>query len=517
MVKNPKILAVTFFGLGMLLGYAAATGNLNPFPRTDHLLAQANEAAASQPEKRPAKDDGKAGKQPAKDAKKPNIVFVLMDNLGYGEVGCYGGGQLRGAATPRIDKLAREGKKLLNFNVEPQCTPSRSAIMTGRFALRSGTHSVPIPGGLYGLVPWEVTIAGLLSAKGYATGHFGKWHLGNVEGRLPNDHGFDEWYGIPDTSDESLWPSQQDFDPKVARVAHILEGKKGEKSSEVAVFDLKTKAEIDMEITKRAIDFMKRSAAAKKPFYTYVPYTAVHYPNFPSAAFKGKTGHGDWADGLAQMDHNIGRLLDAIEDLGLRDDTIFVFTSDNGADTSTPPWIGTAGPWSGTMFTPMEGSNRAPFIVRWPGKVPADRESNEIVHEMDTFTTLARFADADVPKDRPIDGVDQSDFLLGKTERSAREGFPIYFGDKLYAAKWRNYKLHFVWQVNATDPVQTLGVPKLFDLLTNPKEDPSQDLLTTHLWVMQGASKMIGEYQASLKKYPPIPMGAPDSYVPPKP
>ena len=139
---------------------------------------------------------------------KPNIVFILMDNLGYGEVGVYGGGITRGAPTPRIDRLAVEGTRLTNFNVEAQCTPSRSAIMTGRFSIRSGTHSVPIGGGLEGLTQWEVTIAELLSGAGYATGAFGKWHLGSEDGRLPNDQGFDEWYGIPRTTDEAFWPSE---------------------------------------------------------------------------------------------------------------------------------------------------------------------------------------------------------------------------------------------------------------------------------------------------------------------
>ena len=139
---------------------------------------------------------------------KANIVFILMDNLGYGEVGVYGGGVTRGAPTPRIDRLASEGTRLTNFNVEAQCTPSRSAIMTGRFSIRSGTHSVPIGGGLEGLTQWEVTIAETLSGTGYATAAFGKWHLGSDHGRLPNSQGFDEWYGIPRTTDEAFWPSE---------------------------------------------------------------------------------------------------------------------------------------------------------------------------------------------------------------------------------------------------------------------------------------------------------------------
>jgi arylsulfatase A-like enzyme len=143
----------------------------------------------------------------AQQAKKPNIVIMLMDNLGYGELGVYGGGILRGAATPRIDALAGEGMRLLNFNVEAQCTPSRSALMTGRFAIRSGTYEVPIGGVPDGLTQWEVTIAQLLSGQGYATGMWGKWHLGSAEARLPTNRGFDEWYGIPRTYDEAMWPS----------------------------------------------------------------------------------------------------------------------------------------------------------------------------------------------------------------------------------------------------------------------------------------------------------------------
>src|SRR5881628_721100 len=152
---------------------------------------------------------------------KPNIVFIFADNLGYGELGCYGGGILRGAPTPRIDKLAAEGMRLLNFNVEPQCTPSRSALLTGRHPIRSGTHSVPREGRLYGLVQWEITTAKLLSKQGYATGIFGKWHLGDSEGRYPTDQGFDEWYGIPNSSDESFWAQQPYFDKTVARLPHV--------------------------------------------------------------------------------------------------------------------------------------------------------------------------------------------------------------------------------------------------------------------------------------------------------
>src|SRR4051794_16818948 len=212
---------------------------------------------------------------------RPNIVVILMDNLGYGELGVYGGGILRGAATPRIDKLATEGTRLLNFNVEAQCTPSRSAILTGRFSIRSGTQSVPIGGGLEGLTQWEVTIAELLSDAGYSTAHFGKWHLGSDQSRLPNAQGFDEWYGIPRTTDEALWPSEPAAKAAGAKFEQIMEGRKGEPSREVAVYDLEQRRLIDAECTRRTIDFMKRSAQSGKPFYAYVPFTQVHFPTLP--------------------------------------------------------------------------------------------------------------------------------------------------------------------------------------------------------------------------------------------
>jgi arylsulfatase A-like enzyme len=337
----------------------------------------------------------------SKGATPPNIVFILMDNLGYGELGVYGGGITRGAPTPRIDQLAAEGTRLTNFNVEAQCTPSRSAIMTGRFAIRSGTYTIPIGGGLDGLTQWEVTIAELLSSVGYATGAFGKWHLGSTDGRLPNDQGFDEWYGIPRTTDEAFWPSEPTAKAANAEPEQIMTGRKGEKSRAIGIYDLTQRQLIDTEITRRAIDFMKRSVSAGKPFYAYVPFTLVHFPTLPSPAFTGKTGFGDFPDSLAEMDAHVGEILDAIDNLGIRENTIVIFTSDNGPE-ATWPWQGSSGLWRGYYFTHMEGSLRVPFIIRWPGRIPAGRVSNEIVHEVDTFTTLAAIAGASIPRDRPI-------------------------------------------------------------------------------------------------------------------
>jgi len=458
--------------------------------------------------------DGPVSAQPVSDATRPNILFVLMDNLGYGEVGAYGGGVLRGAATPRIDRLASEGTRLTNFNVEAQCTPSRSAFLTGRFAIRSGTHSVPLPGSLDGLTQWETTTAELLSAAGYATGLFGKWHLGSAQGRLPNDQGFDEWYGIPRTTDESMFPSQPGAVAHGVEFMHIMEGRKGDKSRDVAVYDLDQRRRIDAEITRRAVDFMKRSVQGGKPFYAYVPFTLVHFPSLPNPRFAGSTGNGDFADSLAEMDSNVGQLLDSVDELKVRDNTIVVFASDNGPD-STFPSQGSSGPWRGYYFTHMEGSLRVPFIIRWPGHVPAGRVSNEIVHAVDTFTTLARIAGATVPADRAIDGVDQSSFLLGKSEKSSREGFPVFVADRMEAVKWQNWKIAFYgeerdwWTVPAK-----LGVPKIYDLLSDPKEEYGMTL-TPNAWVAGLMMKIVAEFEGSLKRYPPIAPGTPDPYRPP--
>ncbi len=463
----------------------------------------------------------------AQQPKKPNIVFIFMDNLGYGELGVYGGGILRGAPTPRIDALAGEGMRLLNFNVEAQCTPSRSAFMTGRFSIRSGTYEVPIGGVPEGLTQWEVTLAQLLSAQGYATGMWGKWHLGSAEERLPTNRGFDEWYGIPRTYDEAMWPAlnetnsmwpsvgdKQGWNAKIAPPEPIYEARKGEKPRVVATLDLNNRRTMEAEITNRAVDFIKRDASAGKPFFAYIPFSLMHIPTLPNLEFAGKTGNGDWADCLAEMDYRTGQILDAIKQAGIEDNTIVIFTSDNGPE-ATHPWEGDSGPWRGTYFTAMEASLRAPFIIRWPGKVPAGSVNNEIVHIVDMYTTLAHVGGAEIPKDRAIDGVDQLDFFLGKQATSNREGFPAYVADRLTAVKWHNWKMQLIKQDSMYDVPEKLPLPRIINLLTDLKEE--RDVAALNTWVAIPMVKIIGEFQASLQKYPPIKSGTPDPYTPPAP
>jgi arylsulfatase A-like enzyme len=456
---------------------------------------------------------------------KPNIVVLFMDNLGYGELGVYGGGILRGAPTPRLDKLASEGTRLLNFNVEAQCTPSRSALMTGRFSIRSGTYEVPIGGVPDGLTQWEVTIAQLLSQHGYATGMWGKWHLGSAEARLPTNHGFDEWYGIPRTYDEAEWPSlnetnsmwpsvgnKQGWNAKIVPPEPIYDAHKGERPRQVGTLDLDNRQTMEAEITKRAVDFIKRNAGAGKPFFAYVSFSLMHMPVLPGPDFAGRTGNGDWADCLAEMDYRNGQILDAIKQAGIEDHTLVIFASDNGPE-ATNPWQGDAGPWRGTYFTATEASLRSPFIIRWPGKVPAGRVSNDIVHIVDLYTTLAHVGGADVPKDRAIDGVDQLDFFRGEKDTSNREGFPAYVADRLTAVKWRNWKMQLIQQDTMYDIPQKLALPRIYNLLTDLKEE--RDVGAYNTWVAEPMFKIVAEFQASLQKYPPIKAGTPDPYTPP--
>jgi arylsulfatase len=441
---------------------------------------------------------------------RPNIVFILTDNLGYGELGSYGGGVLRGAPTPRIDSLAKSGTRLLNMNMETQCTPSRSSLMTRRWAIRSGTHSVPFGGVDDGLTQWEVTIGSVLSDAGYATGYFGKWHLGSHDGRLPNDKGFDEWYGIPRTTDEAMWPSSPGWSPDIMPAEHIMEGKKGEKSRVLQEYDLVQRRLIDAEITQRAVKYIEQHARGAKPFFACVALTQPHLPSLPNPAFDGKTGNGEWADMLSEIDANVGQVLDAVDSAGVRDNTIFIFTSDNGAEF-VQPWDGWAGPWRGAYFTAPEGGIRVPFLIRWPGKIAPERVTNEIVHGVDMFATLAKIGGAKVPTDRPIDSIDQSDIFLGKSEKSAREGFPIFVAERLQAVKWRYWKLHFLRQDTMFDPPVRNPVPVLYNLFTDPREEKP----TVDTWVVGPVLKIVGAYEQGMQRYPLIPMGTSDPYRPP--
>ena len=453
---------------------------------------------------------------------KPNIILVFMDNFGWGEPGFNGGGIIRGASTPRLDTLANEGLQLTNYNVEVQCIPSRSALMTGRYAIRSGNGTVPLGEGVYGLVQWEVTLAEMLSKAGYATGMYGKWHLGRTEGRFPTDQGFDEWYGVPNSTDESVYSSLQDFAESGVAETFVMEGMKGSAPKKIRPYRLDYRPLIDRDLTDRAISFMKRRAEAGKPFFVYLPYTATHFPTMPHPDFVGKSGNGPWGDLLMQIDGYVGELLDTIDSLGIAKDTIVIFTADNGPEalnagetsiTVETAMHGSAGPWRSTLFTGYEGALRVPFAIRWPGEIEPGGVNDEIVHEMDLFPTLARIAGGQVPSDRVIDGMDMSELLLGQKKKSGRDGFIVYMGNDVFGVKWRNWKLHFKEQAGWNGVLREYTMPRVYNLMNDPQE--RDNVLFPHTWVPKAALPQLEEHVASLKKYPPIPTGTSDPYEPP--
>jgi arylsulfatase len=440
--------------------------------------------------------------------KQPNIVLVLMDNFGYGEIGVYGGGVLRGAPTPNIDSIATEGFQLTNYNVEAECTPSRAALMTGRYGIRTRQRQNGPPRGVwYGITQWEITLAEMLSNEGYATGIFGKWHLGDTKGRYPTDQGFDEWNGIPRSSDRAFWPDSNSFTPGShpdANFAHVMSSFRGQEPKELEVYDRAKRATIDKDITDHAIDFIKRKASSGQPFFAYLPYTQTHEPVDPHPDFNGTTGNGSFADVLAQTDAYVGELLDTIDKLGLKENTIFIFTSDNGRE-GVPRSFGFTGPWRGSMFSPYEGSLRVPFLIRWPGKIPNQQVSNEIFHQIDLFPTLASFIGVDIPKDRTIDGVDQSNFLMGKTNKSARESLVIYIGNELFGAKWRNWKILIKEMDEDGYGIKNMAYASVYNLIVDPKEEVPELNYLNDTWVDFPLYQVLEDHEASIEEDPGTP------------
>jgi arylsulfatase A-like enzyme len=447
--------------------------------------------------------------------KKPNILFFHVDNLGMGELGCYGGGILRGADTKRTDKFATEGVKLTHYVVEPQCTPTRSALMTGRYPIRSGNHTIALGGNAGGIVRWEKTIAEILSEAGYVSSCLGKWHIGAEDGRWPTDHGFDEWYGPLRTYDECMWLEDPHYVPERDGYSYMHEGRKGEGVKPILSQQLtmEMKKTCDLEYQKRGLDFMERSVSAGKPFFLYFNHSLLHFPMIPRDEFAGKSTNGDWGDCLLMLDHDFGVLLDKLDDLGVADNTIVVYCGDNGAEDHLVG-RGTGGFFDGSYFSSAEGGIRTPFLIRWPGRIKPGTESNEMVHVTDMFTTLLRFVGCEAPRDRLIDGVDQGPFFLGKQEHSNRDHCMVWLKDELHAVKWKDFKINFKRQQHFHDPELPLGFARITHLMEDPKEREAVSQRYVRWWVMQHAQRVIREFEDSTKKEQLIPPGSPIDFVP---
>ena len=438
---------------------------------------------------------------------RPNVVLIFPDNLGWGEVGAYG--SVRGVPTPNIDSIAAQGMRLDNFNVEFSCTVSRAALLTSRYAIRSAATQNA------GITQWEVTIAEALKTAGYATALFGKWHLGGsnwIQGRTPIDQGFDEWYGIPNTSNEAQTTTLPGYNPATTEAPYIWEQKAGGPATRVKVFDLDTRRTVDREAAQKSVDFMERNVRAGRSFFLFYPMTQVHFPTLTHPDFAGKTGAGDIGDAMADVDYNVGIVLAALRRLGVDRNTLVFWCTDNGAE-GRRPWRGSSGPWRGFYNSVMEGGIRTPCVVRWPARIPRGQVSNEIVHELDIFPTIASAVGADVvPKDRPIDGVNILPFLEGKRPNSGRESALYFTGQQVRAVKWKDWKFHYAFmpEPRVTEP----PLMRLFNLRSDPREET--DIKDVNPWAISLFDDLVAQFTASTERFPNTPANAKDPWAPPR-
>ncbi len=443
--------------------------------------------------------------------KKPNIVFILADDIGYTELGSYGGGKVRGFSTPNLDKMAAEGMKLLSFYSEPSCTPTRAALMTGRHPVRIGMLGVLFPGTVgMGLVDEEVTVAELLAKAGYSTGMFGKWHLGGEEEHFPTSQGFDEavwsegnppWWGFHHgvkRTDNAGYVSIGSFvwAPGPERFPYdtggIMRGKKGQKPEMVAPFSLKLYNTMDTDVADDVIDFIERKAKGDKPFFAYYAGKGNHFYGAHPDFMNQPAGTNNSAQ-MAEHDHNVGRVLKKLKELGVAENTLVVWMSDNGPMYAMHPHGGYS-LLRGEKGDTWEGGVRVPGIVWWPGTIEAGQDPIDIIQVSDMFTTAASIAGVknEIPNDRVTDGVDQSALLLLGEGKSRRDYIFHYNKDKLEAVRKDQLKFR-------TDP----EIPH--HNLYNIHHDPGErypDLSHYGLWAGPGFAKMIGDHLALIRRFP---------------
>ncbi|MFT6881023.1 MAG: arylsulfatase A-like enzyme [Arcticibacterium sp.] len=369
--------------------------------------------------------------------KKPNIVLIFMDDMGYGDLSCYGASTYR---TPNIDKLAADGIRFTNFlSAQAVCSASRAGLMTGSYPNRLGVSGAFFPGAGVGIADEEVTIAEMLKEKGYATGIFGKWHLGHEKQFLPLQHGFDEYVGLPYSND--MWPVWYDGKPATGTFKEkwpalpLYDGNEEIKLIET----LEDQAELTTLYTEKATDFIKRNS--KKPFFLYVPHTMPHVPIAVSEKFTGKSGAGLYGDLMMEIDWSIGQIMAELKTQGLEENTLVIFTSDNG------PWLnygnhaGSTGGLREGKGVSYEGGQRVPGIMTWKGTIPSDLVCNQLTSTIDIFPTLAAITDGALPKHK-IDGVNISELLEGNMNAKPRDFFAYYYRkNNLEAVRKDHWKL----------------------------------------------------------------------------
>jgi arylsulfatase A len=349
----------------------------------------------------------------------PNIIIILTDDQGYADLGCFGA---KGLATPNLDRMAREGRRLTNFHVaQPVCSASRAALLTGCYPNRIGIHGALGPDARHGISDREVTIARLLRPKGYATGMAGKWHLGHLPRFLPVRHGFDEYLGLPYSND--MWPRHPEAKPGAYPPLPMIEGE-AIVDPDVSPDDQRT---LTARYTERAVSFIARHK--DRPFFFYLAHSMPHVPLAVSERFRGRSGRGLYGDAIAEIDWSVGEVLDALRAHDLERDTLVLFASDNGPWLSYGDHAGDPGPLREGKGTCWEGGVRVPCIARWTGKIPSGTESAAMLMTVDLFPTIARLAGAELPR-HPIDGLDVWPLLAGEAGATNPHDAYLYYYER---------------------------------------------------------------------------------------
>jgi arylsulfatase len=482
--------------------------------------------------------------------KKPNIVIIWGDDIGQSNISAYSMG-LMGYRTPNIDRIAREGMIFTDYYAEQSCTAGRSSFLTGQHGLRTGLTKVGLPGATLGLQKEDPTIADLLKPLGYATGQFGKNHLGDRNEFLPTVHGFDEFYGNLYHLNAEEEPEQRDYpkdpafrakygprgvldceasdrddptvDPRFGRVGKQI-------IKDTGPLTKKRMETIDDDVAVRAADYIQRQAKAGKPFFVWVNFTHMHFRTHVKPESKGQSGRwqSEYHDAMIDHDKNVGTVLQAIEDAGIADNTFVMYSTDNGPHMNSWPDAAMT-PFRNEKNSNWEGAYRVPCMVRWPGKIKPGTVSNEIVGHHDWLPTLLAIAGDKEVKEKllkgykvgdmtykvHLDGYDLGPYLTGQTDKSPRESF-IYCNDdqQVTGLRFDNWKLVFMEQrARGTlqvwaEPFTTLRVPKIFNLRTDPYEradvtsNTYYDWLIDHVYLLVPAQDYVAQFLMTFKEYP---------------
>ena len=471
-------------------------------------------------------------------ANQPNILVVWGDDIGRSNISAYTRG-LVGYRTPNIDRIANEGLMFTDYYGEQSCTAGRSSFITGQSVFRTGLSKVGLPGADLGMRAEDPTIAGLLKARGYVTGQFGKNHLGDKDEHLPTNHGFDEFFGNlyhlnaeeePENEDYPKMPwFKEKFGPRGV-IHSFADGRGTQKIEDTGPLTKKRMETVDDETSDRAVEFIREQEAAGKPWFVWWNGTRMHFRTHVKPELRGVSGQDEYADGMVEHDMHIGKFLKLLDELGIADNTIVFYSTDNGPHMNTWPDAAMT-PFRGEKNTNWEGGWRVPAMVRWPGKIPADTVTNEIVHHMDWLPTFLAVAGEPDIKDRlkkgeaqaidrtykvHLDGYNILPLLTGETDKGPRKEI-FYFSDDgdLTALRYQDWKMIFMEQKSPgtfrvwMEPFVPLRVPLIFNLRRDPYERATItsntyfDWLLDRAYLLVPAQAYVGKFLETFKEFPP--------------